>query len=170
MLTHQIIDSERNTPALPWPQFIGEGDGARLIYQLKQHASSNNCAIQFVAAHQGEGTSSIVRDISLIGAMLGLRILLLDLGQLGRDQAAWLRARIGGTSDLVEFHSWQVPAGKGVGLLEWPDLRILRVDATNLCVSEATTDLLPASARYADILTKSSEAFDLVLVDSAPFE
>ena len=70
----------------PSPEIVSQSDGAQLLYHLQQHTQPNACVVQFVACHRGDGTSTITRDLACIGASLGLKVLLLDLGQTRNDQ------------------------------------------------------------------------------------
>jgi Mrp family chromosome partitioning ATPase len=75
---------------LPPPQFLAPADGGRLFRALENAAGLIRSPVQFIAARDGEGTSSLARDFSLICAReLNQRVLLLDIDPPGGGQAKW---------------------------------------------------------------------------------
>jgi hypothetical protein len=73
-----LIDHAFAREALPPPHAFGVAEGSHLIHRLRlEHAGCT--VLQLIAARNGEGASTLARDLGLIAAQaMGLRVLLLD--------------------------------------------------------------------------------------------
>jgi Mrp family chromosome partitioning ATPase len=138
---------------LPPPQFLTASDGSRLIYALTQDTRQGVVA-QLIAARSGEGTSSLVRDLSLIAARVPeCRVLLLDLDPPGRKQAAQLRA------STPEAATQRMP---GIAT----EIMVHRLGDSLLHVSEMRGEP-PANAQaWASVMPVLRASFSIVLVDT----
>jgi Mrp family chromosome partitioning ATPase len=112
--------------------------------------------VQLIAARDGEGTSSLARDLCLIAAReVGLRTILLDTDGPGRKQVEWMR----------EKH--YVPLSLAGSIAVRPtSLNVLRVGASTLHVGEPMGDAPVPAAAWPGILKLLRPRFDLVVVDS----
>jgi Mrp family chromosome partitioning ATPase len=73
-----LIEHVSVREALPPPRAFGVAEGSHLVHRLRLERTG--CTVlQLIAARNGEGTSTLVRDLGLIAAQaMGLRVLLLD--------------------------------------------------------------------------------------------
>jgi Mrp family chromosome partitioning ATPase len=176
--TPQIADARFDPGAglTPAPEVVNQSEGAQLLYHLQQHTQPNPCIVQFVACHLGEGTSTISRDLALIAAGLGQKVLLLDFGHAGRgghgpgeSQAQWLRDRRGPAS----LRAWEPTTSPFVNPTNKqlpPGIRILQAGMSGLYVSELTEPWMPTPAFCTDLFRVLRTCFDVVLVDSSPLD
>lgn len=118
--------------------------------------------IQFISAREGEGVSTIVREMARITAdRLGKKVLVLDAAHHNPTQHTFHK--------LNCSRGWHDIAKNG-GLLSEA---CFRTDNPNLFVSPLTT---PANPYFVDIqasvhfLDEVRKRFELVLIDSAPAE
>jgi hypothetical protein len=89
----QAVSARSDHRALP--RFLGIEEGTRLVHMLRQDRATG-IIVQLIAARTGEGTSSLARDLALLGArMPSLRVLLLDLVPPGNGQITALRDTFG---------------------------------------------------------------------------
>lgn len=146
--------------SLPGPEFATPGDATRLIYTLMQLVHPHCCVAQFCGAHEGEGTSTLLRDTALIAAGIGLRVAILDLGFPGQAQAAALRS-------LIDCRLWQPTTG---ALPLTGEMQFLQCGQSGLCVSEMISRWVPSQLRVAELFSGVKRHFDLVLVDTPPLE
>ena len=144
---------------LPAPEFTTPSEGSRLVYHLLQLAQPHGCVAQFCGSHDGEGTSTLVRDTALIAGGQGVRVALLDLAFPGQAQAMALRA-------LIDCRPWH-PGGVG----GWPgaaEIQFLQCGQSPLYVSEMMAHWAPTQARCAELFGALRRHFDLVLIDTPP--
>lgn len=176
-------------PVMPRPVFMSPSDGARLIYLLMKQARPGLETVQFVATRDGEGTTSVVRDLGLIAASLGVRVLILDLDGAGQEHATWLRTQYGAASPDTALRRWRPMApgagqdgpsgpdgGPSSGLDDGldddpglPDFTVLQLGNSSLCVSYRTDPVAVSPARYVQTLSRLRGEFELILVDVPAF-
>jgi len=121
----------------------------RLISSLPK---TSGRVMQVVSAHEGEGTSTLVRDLAAIAAAGGARkVLLVDIEPPEGQGAA---ARFG-----QRGHSLHAVT---------PERRTMRVDDTTLYVSTpiGAGGLRVDEAKWAKIIAAARGSFDLVLIDA----
>ena len=133
------------------PSFLSLAEGVQLLHVLRAD-SGVGTVVQLMAACNGEGTSSLARDLCLIAVQeVGLRVLLLDLDM---RQADWVRTTHPAPLSLVG----SVATGPA-------ELMVLRLGATRLHVGEPKGDLAIPAASWSGILKLLRERFDLVVLD-----
>ena len=126
-------------------------------------------------------TTSIVRDLGLIAASLGIRVLILDLDGAGQEHATWLRTQYGAASPDTALRRWgpvapgpgqDGPASPDSGLDVGsgpPDFTVLQLGSSSLCVSYRTDPVAASPARYVQTLSRLRGEFELILVDVPAF-
>jgi Mrp family chromosome partitioning ATPase len=137
------------------PSYLSVVEAIQLTHLLRPEGGLGT-VVQMIAARDGEGTSSLARDLSLIAAReTGLRVLLLDIDGIGRKQADWVR------------QAHQVPLNLIGTIAARPaDLAILRVGISSFHVGEPQQDIPVPGAAWLGILKLLRPRFDLVVVDS----
>jgi Mrp family chromosome partitioning ATPase len=152
----QIASLLPRPPALA-PRFFGLEDAKRLVFSLRYGADAG-VVIQLVAAGPGEGTSSLSRDLAVVAASMGARVLLLDLG--GRPYTQQRELKSGFNLALLPVPA--IPLGQSA-------LPVYRAESHNLTVAEPdwTAEMMSATAG-ADLFKALRDKFDLVVIDSAP--
>jgi Mrp family chromosome partitioning ATPase len=142
------------------PAYLPVSEGIQLVHLLRpqfaQAAPDGASVVQLMAARDGEGTSSLARDLALIAAReVGLRTLLLDTEGAGRLHADWARAA----------HHLPFALAGTISIRPTP-INIMRIGASPLHVAEPQGDVpIPASA-WPGILNLLRPRFDFLLVDS----
>jgi Mrp family chromosome partitioning ATPase len=140
--------------ALVAPSFLSLAEGVPLAHLLRAESGVGS-VVQLIAARNGEGTSSLARDLCLIAVQeVGLRVLLLDIDGPGKGQADWVRATLAAPLSLA--------GSIATGPVE---LAVLRVGTTRLHVGEPKGDLAVPPSAWAGILNLLRARFDLVVVD-----
>lgn len=77
-------------------RFMQEKEATRLLYMLPAETEGRAFAIQFLAAQDGEGTSSITRDFAVVASqVLGLKVLLLSIDGLAGSIGQTMQDRYG---------------------------------------------------------------------------
>lgn len=143
---------------LPGPEFMSPADGARLLTMLRPVPGSCGL-VQCIAAHPGEGVSSVARDLALVAARVPeLRVLLLDLDPPGRRQAEWLQARHAGLAGSAEAVTQSLPGAAG-------QLAVTRF-GTGLHVSEMQGAWPGAGIVWNGTIAVLRASFDMIVVDS----
>jgi Mrp family chromosome partitioning ATPase len=115
--------------------------------------------VQLIAARNGEGTSSLARDLCLIAAReVGLRTMLVDMDGSGRKQIDWARA------------SHNMPFALAGSISVRPtSLTVLRVGASHFHVGEPNGGQPVPVASWPGMLKLLRPRFDLVVLDSPAF-
>jgi Mrp family chromosome partitioning ATPase len=141
--------------ALPAPEFLSVVEGVQLAHLFHPEGGLGT-VVQIIAAHDGEGTSSIARDLCLVAAAeAGMRVLLLDIDGVGRKQA-----------DAVRKVHAEPLALVGTIAARPADLAVLRVGRSFFHVGEPQRNTAVPSAAWPGILKLLRPRFDLVVVDS----
>ncbi len=119
--------------------------------------------VQFIAAMEGEGTSTIVREFARICAMrIGKSVLLLDTDRVNPSQHTYFGIPYsGGWLEVIK-------TGRGIGDA------IHRVEDSSLFVAPSTNSATFTPEFFDfhwmdDYLSEFRNRFDIVLVDSPPF-
>ena len=134
------------------PTHLTSDDGRLLLRLIASMPRSSGRVLQLIAAHDGEGVSSMVRDLAVIAAAGGARkVLLLDIEPpTGRGTAAMLAAH-----------------GHSLGAMT-AERRTMRVDNSSLYVTAplGAGGLKINEANWAKIIDAARTGFDLVLIDA----
>jgi Mrp family chromosome partitioning ATPase len=137
------------------PQYLSLVEGVQLTHLFRPEGGLGT-VLQMIAARDGEGTSTMARDLCLIAASeVGLRVLLLDLDGLGCKQAQWSRAAHDAPLSLM-----------GTIAARPADLAVLRVGESGFHVAEPQHDTAVHAAAWPGILKLLRPRFDLVVADS----
>ncbi len=137
------------------PSFLKVSEGIQLVHLLRPEAGVGTM-VQMLAVRDGEGTSSLVRDLCLIAAReVGLRTMLLDTDGSGRKQIDWVR----------QHHSVPLSLAGSISVRA-TSLTVLRIGASQLHVGEPTGGEQVPAASWPGILKLLRPRFDLVVVDS----
>ena len=134
------------------PSLLTPDDGRLLLRLINSMPRGTGRVMQLISAHDGEGVSSMVRDLAVIAASGGARrVLLLDIEPPpSRGAAAMLAAH-----------------GHRLGPMT-AERRTMRVDDSSLYVSAplGAGGIKVDEAKWAKIIGAARASFDLVLIDS----
>ncbi len=149
-----IIDADPLMAGLPPPLLLSVPDATQLIYVLRQDRT--DCTtVQFISARNGEGVSSMVRDICLVAAgTVGLRTLLLVAEEPSRLPADWPRDVYGMPSGLRSVANG--PAA----------LTMVGIPGSTLVLAAAERAIPLQTPAWQAMLRDLRPHFDLVVVDS----
>ncbi len=148
-----VIDADPNLAGLPPPLLLSVPEASQLIYVLRQDRPSTS-VVQLIAARNGEGVSTLARDISLVAAgILGLDTLLLATEPAGRGGADWPRSVYGMPAGLRQLTD--APAA----------LEMHRVSASPLVVAAPAGSALQPAA-WSMLIKELRPRFGMVLVDA----
>jgi len=140
------------------PAFLSIGEGVQLVHMLRPQPDMGS-VVQILASRDGEGTSSLARDLCLIAAReVGLRTLLLDMDGSGRKQIDWVRR-----SHSLPF------ALVGSISVRPTSLTVHRVGASQFHVGEPSGGQPVPVASWPGILKLLRPRFDLVVIDTPAF-
>ena len=152
------IEAEPGVAGLPPPLLLSVSHASQLIYMLRRDRTGG-VAIQLMATRNGEGVSTLVRDLSLVSAgQADLRTLLLAAEPPGRHAADWPRSIYGMPTGLR-------PIADGP-----PELEMLRVGATNLVLGTPMGGATLQPPGWAALIRAVRGQFDLVITDSPALE
>ncbi len=151
-----VIESEAIAAGLPPPLLLSVPDASQLVFVL-QGDRLGPSVVQLMAARNGEGTSTLARDVSLVAAANGSRTLLLAAESPGR-RTDWPRSIYGMPSGLR-------------GLAEGPSaLEMVWVGDTCLALA-APMGMAPVQVPgWIAILAQVRAQFDLVIIDTPALE
>jgi Mrp family chromosome partitioning ATPase len=140
------------------PAFLSTSEGIQLVHLLHPERGGGT-VVQLIAVRDGEGTSSLARDLCLIAArQVGLRTILLDIDGNGRKQVDWVRQTHDGPLALAGSISVQRCS-----------LTVLRVGASHFHVGEPHGDMPVPPTSWPGIFNLLRPRFDFIVVDSPAF-
>ena len=149
-----FIDADAELAGLPPPLLLNVSHASQLLYTLRRDQDAG-VVVQLMATHNGEGVSTLVRDLCLVAAGHGgLRTLLLAAEPPGRRAADWPRSIYGMPSDLR-------PIADGPAQLE-----MLRVGATSLVLATPVAGATLQPPAWAALIRTLRPQFDMVITDS----
>lgn len=140
------------TPGRLAPAYLGVDEGRLLLRLLSSLPKDRGRVMQLVASHDGEGVSSLTRDLAVIAAAGGARrVLLVDIEPAGGKGAA---------QAFAEQNHTLHPTSE--------ERRAYRVGDSTLYVSApiGAGGLEVDETKWARIIEAARSTFDLVLVDS----
>ena len=151
-----VIEGEAVAAGLPPPLLLTTPDASQLAFAL-QWDRVGGSAVQLVATRNGEGTSTIVRDLCLVSAFNGARTLL--LAAEGPDRRPdWPRSIYG------------MPGGLTSLAYAPDDLEMRRVGDTALALAAPRgTAPLPVAVWIATI-ARLKQQFEFIVIDSPALE
>ncbi len=153
-----VIDADPGLAGLPPPLLLSVSHASQLLYTLRR-GSVAGTVVQLIATRNGEGVSTLVRDLCLVAAgSAGLRTLLLAAEPPGRRAADWPRSIYGMPPGLR-------PIADGPAELE-----MLRVAATPLVLGTPVGGPTLQPPAWAALLREVRPQFDLVVTDSPALE
>ncbi len=149
-----FIEAEAELAGLPPPLILNVSHASQLLHTLRRD-SATGVAIQLIATRNGEGVSTLVRDLCLVAAShAGLRTLLLAAEPPGRRTADWPRSIYGMPSDLRPIADGPEP------------LEMLRVGATALVIATPAAAATLQPPGWAGLIRALRPQFDMVITDS----
>ena len=150
-----FIDAEAG---LPPPLLLSVSHASQLIYTLRRDSPAA-VAVQLIATRNGEGVSTLVRDLCLVAAGSGgLRTLLLAAESPGRKAADWPRSIYGMPSGLR-------PIADGP-----EELEMLRVGPSLLVVAALAGGATIQPPGWAALIRTVRTQFDMVITDAPALE
>ncbi len=164
------IEAEPDLAGLPPPLLMSVSDASQLIYVLRQghgagrpRGGDGACVAQLIATRNGEGVSTLARDLCLVAAAsMGLNTLLLaaePAGRHGADRRAdWPRSIYGMPAALRKLPT--APA----------ELEALRVGDSALVVAAPTPGPPLQPAGWSTLIQDLRPRFNLVLIDAPALE
>ena len=151
-----VLEGEAIAAGLPPPLLLSVPDASQLAFAL-QGDRIGTSVVQLIAARNGEGTSTITRDLCLVSAANGSRTVLFAAEAPGR-QTDWPRSIYGMPSGLLA--SADSPAS----------LEMVQVGDTRLSLATpagvATTQVPAWIAMLAELRAR----FDFVVIDAPALE
>ncbi len=157
-----IIDAEPDLAGLPPPLLLSVSEASQVIYLLRQRGARGGegpCVAQLIATRNGEGVSTLARDLCLIAAgSIGLNTLLLAAEPAGRRGADWPRSVYGMPTNLRPLPT--APA----------ELEALRVGDSSLVIAAPSAGPPLQPAGWTTLIQGLRGRFDLVLVDAPSLE
>lgn len=155
---NDVIEADPIQAGLPPPLLLTTTEASQLIYVLRQDRGEASI-IQLLAARNGEGVSTLARDVSLVAASTnGLRTLLLAAEPPGRRANDWTRSIYGMPSGVR-------PLADGP---EW--LQALRIGESSLVLATPESGPVLQPPAWISLLRQLRTAFDLVVIDSPALE
>jgi hypothetical protein len=149
-----LIDADPVLGGLPPPLLLSVPDASQLIFVLRQDRAEGS-AVQLVAARNGEGVSTLVRDLCLVAAgTVGLRTLLLAAEYPSRPGTDWTR-------DVYGMPPGSRPVTHGL-----PGVHMLGVANSPLFLAAPEQPMPLQAPAWVGIVRELRARFDLVLVDS----
>lgn len=149
---------------LPPLRFLERMDAGRLIHLLQQ-GTQGSVVAQLLAAQDGEGVSSLARDIAISAATdHGLRVLLLaaepDATLEPSDSPALSRLQ----------RLYQLPADLRPAAEASSQLDLAQIGDSHLAIAAPRYRLQRSSEGWGELLDGLQPRFDLVIVDSPPMQ
>ena len=127
---------------------------SQLLHTLRRDRTAG-VVVQLIATRNGEGVSTLVRDLCLVAAGNGgMRTLLLAAEPPGRRATDWPRSIYGMPSDLR-------PIADGPNQLE-----MLRVGATSLVIAAPVVGATLQPTAWVNLIRVLRPQFDMVITDS----
>lgn len=153
-----FIEGEADQAGLPPPLLLTVSHASQLLYMLRRDRTSG-VAVQLIATRNGEGVSTLVRDLCLVAAGSGgMRTLLLSAEAPGRHASDWPRSLYGMPSGLRE-------------IADGPsDLEMLRVGATPLVIAAPLGGVALQPPAWLALIRALRPQFDMVIADSPALE
>ena len=148
-----VIEGDGVLAGLPPPLVLNQSEASQVIHVLRQDRS-HATIVQLIATRNGEGTSTLARDLCLVAAGTnGLRTMLLAAEPPGR-RTDWPRSIYGMPAALRP----QAAAP------DW--LTILRVGDSSLVLAAPTTGPVLQPPAWTGLIRELRPSFDLVVIDS----
>jgi Mrp family chromosome partitioning ATPase len=145
------IDGEAAAAGLPPPLLMSVTDASQLAFVLRAERGASS-VVQLLASRNGEGVSTLTRDLCLVSASNGYRTLLFAAEAPGR-RVDWPRSIYGMPSGLR-------PLGGP------PALEIVQVGETRLSLA-APLESLPLQAQsWVPIIAELRASFDFIVIDT----
>ena len=159
------IEADPDLVGLPPPLVLSLSDASQTLYMLRQgrprarEGSENAYVAQLIATRDGEGVSTLARDLALVAAgSVGLNTLLLAAEPAGRRGADWPRSIYG------------MPANLRVLGTAPPELEAHRIGDSALVVAAPSPGPALQPAIWDRLLQDVRSRFDLVLIDAPSLE
>ncbi len=151
-----VIEGEAIAAGLPPPLVLTTPEASQLAFALQRERVGRS-AVQLVATRNGEGTSTIARDLCLVSAFNGAPTLLLA-AEAPERRPDWPRSIYG------------MPGGLSVVAHAPADLAMLRVGQTGLALAApGVAAPLPVAAWIA-IIAQLREQFEFIVIDAPALE
>ncbi len=141
---------------LPPPLLLGIADASQLAFLL-QGDRTGTSVVQLIASRNGEGTSTLARDLCLVSAANGPRTLLLAAESPGR-RTDWPRSIYGMPGGLNAVADGPLP------------LEMVQVGDTGLALAAPAGAVPLQAAAWIAVLAQLRNAFDFVVIDSPSLE
>ena len=149
-----FIEADAALAGLPPPLLLSVSHASQLLHTLRRDHTAG-VAVQLIATRNGEGVSTLVRDLCLVAAGHGgMRTLLLAAEAPGRRAADWARSIYGMPADLR-------PIGDGPA-----ELDMLRVGTSPLVLAAPVPGATLQPPAWAGLVRGLRARFDLVMTDS----
>ena len=153
-----FIEADPGLAGLPPPLLLSVSHASQLLYILRRDRAAG-VAVQLMATRNGEGVSTLVRDLCLVSADHGgLRTLLLAAEPPGRHAVDWPRSIYGLPSGLR-------PIADGPGELE-----MLRIGETNLVIGTLLGGATLQPPAWSALIRSVRQQFDMVITDAPALE
>ena len=151
-----VIEGDAVTAGLPPPLVLSTPDASVLAFSL-QRGRIGSSAVQLVATHSGEGTSTIARDLSLVAALNGTETLLLA-AEVPARRSDWARSIYGMPSGLTVISDGP------------PQLNLVRLGTTRMALAALSGSDTLSPAQWLAIITDLRRSFEFIVVDSPALE
>ena len=150
------IDVDPGSAGLPPPLLLSVPDATQLAFVLQADRVGSS-VVQLIASRNGEGVSTLVRDLCLVSAANGYRTLLFAAESPGR-RPDWPRSIYGMPSGLR-------PLADGPAALE-----LLQVGDTRLAVAAPFVAAPMQAPAWVAMINQLRPAFDLIVIDAPALE
>jgi Mrp family chromosome partitioning ATPase len=144
------IDGEAVTAGLPPPLLMSVTDASQLAFVLRAERGAS--VVQLLASRNGEGVSTLTRDLCLVSAANGYRTLLFAAETPGR-RVDWPRSIYGMPSGLRPVEG---P----------PALEVVRVGETSLTLAAPLASLPLQAQSWVAIIAELRALFDFIVIDT----
>lgn len=150
------IEADPVSAGLPPPLLMSVTNASQLAFVL-QGERSGTSVVQLMAARNGEGVSTLVRDLCLVSASNGDRTLLFATEAPGRH-GDWPRSIYGMPTGMRIFN-------EGPATLE-----MVRVGDSRLALAAPLTNLPLQAPNWIAIIDQLRAMFDFIIIDSPALE
>ena len=152
-----VIEGEAGAAGLPPPLLLSVPDASQLAFVLQRDRAGCS-VVQLLSARNGEGTSTLVRDICLVAAGNDYRTLLFAAESPGR-RPDWPRSIYG------------MPNGwNGVAADRFTGLEMVRMGESRLWLAAPTGPAPLQVPAWLALFNQCREQFDFVVIDTPALE